>query len=316
MDVSRFDEGVASQWRRFPPPTVSIADLAAARAAQHAHLRAVAGRGGVDRTGVAVESHLVRSAFDGHRVPVRVYRPAAPSGAGLVYAHGGAFVMGDLDAEDEKCLTFARAAGVTVVSVDYRLAPEHTFPAPLEDCYAVLVWVAENAAGLGIDRRVLGVGGCSAGGALAAAVAQLSQDRGGPALALQLLLYPVLDAALDTPSTRSLPPDRRRDFGLMWAYYLGDRPGTRPPYAAPADRSDLSGLPPACLVTAELDALRDEAFGYAQRLLAAGVPVEFQCWARAPHVFELDAPDAELSRRATAAQAAALRTFLDAARRR
>lgn len=219
-------------------------------------------------------------------VAVRVYTPAeqpGPLGA-LVYIHGGGFAIGDLDTAEMSALHIADEVGVVVVAMDYRLAPEHPFPAGLEDCYAALEWTAKNATELGVDPARIGVGGDSAGGGLAAATALLARDRGGPALAFQLLNIPELDDRLDTPSMRAYtdtPMWNRPNAILSWDYYLGEgKRGTDgvSPYAAPARATDLSGLPTAFVAVCEFDPLRDEGLDYAQRLVQAGVATELHLY--------------------------------------
>lgn len=215
-------------------------------------------------------------------VPLRIYAPANRTGVlpGLVYLHPGGFVLGSIDLSSDDATALAIEVGAVVVSVEYRLAPEHPFPAGLEDCYAALTWTAANAADLGIDPARLAVGGESAGGGLSAAVALLARDRGGPPLRFQFLGVPELDDRLDTPSMRAFtdtPIWHRSNAELSWDYYLGK--GVRgtdgvSPYAAPARAEDLSGLPPAYVTTCEFDPLRDEGLAYAQRLIQAGVPTE------------------------------------------
>ncbi|SNT38106.1 Acetyl esterase/lipase [Actinomadura meyerae] len=237
-------------------------------------------------------------------VPVRVFRPAEREGAlpGLVYIHGGGFVLGSVDLYRDDTTAIAAEVGAVVVSVEYRLAPEHPFPAGLEDCYAALTWTAEHAAELGIDPARLAVGGESAGGGLSAAVALLARDRGGPALCFQLLGVPELDDRLDTPSMRAFtdtPIWHRPNAELSWDYYLGE--GVRgtagvSPYAAPARAEDLSGLPPAYVTTCEFDPLRDEGLAYAQRLVQAGVPTEIHHYPGTFHGTNL-VPQAAVARR-------------------
>src|SRR4051812_9877495 len=168
---------------------------------------------------------------DGNKVPVRIYTPRgdARSGAGMVHFHPGAFVVGDLDLSEMAVSKYADQAGVTIVDVDYRLAPEHPFPPGFEDCYAALCWTAEHAEELGIDPKRLAVGGSSAGGGLAAAAAQAARDRQGPPLVFQLLIYPVLDDRLTTRSVREMVDTPLWDAASavhMWRHYLGDRAGT------------------------------------------------------------------------------------------
>ena len=239
-----------------------------------------------------VDDLLVPGPEDAPEVRVRRYRPADHDGAlpGLVYFHGGGFVVGSLDLYDADCRRIAAEVGAVVVSVDYRLAPEHPFPAPLEDCYAALVWVAAHAEELGVDADRIAVGGESAGGGLAAGVALLARDRGGPRLCLQFLGIPELDDRLATQSMRRLGVDSPittvANGEISWDSYLGT--GVRgtdrvSPYAAPARAADLTGLPPALVTAYELDALRDEDIAYAQRLLSAGVPTELRVYAGAFH---------------------------------
>jgi acetyl esterase len=313
LDLSRFEENLREEWERFPPPELIDPDVATERLAYSDHFHKVRHRDGEDRRGgVSIEDVTVPSLIDDHRITVRLYRPLKPeSGRGLVYFHGGAFVMGDLDFEEEKCIELARGAGCLVVSVDYRLAPEYPYPTPLEDCYSALVWVADHAVQLSIDPYRLGIGGCSAGGALAASIAQLCRDRGGPALALQMLLYPVLDASLSEESVRTLQSEEEiRESECMWENYLGRSQAEPPGCASPAARRDLSGLAPTCIVAGELDFLRDEAITYAQRLLSAGVSVELQVWSRTPHAVDLFAPDATVSRQSVRHQIDSLARFL------
>jgi acetyl esterase/lipase len=196
-----------------------------------------------------------------------------------------------------------------VVSVDYRLAPENPFPAGVEDCYCALVWVAAHARDLGIDVDRIAVGGASAGGALSAAVAQMARDRSGVPLALQLLIYPVIDDRMETASMRAFsatPIWNSVSNAQMWDHYLGAKRDYVSNYAAPGRSNDLSDLPPAYVMTAEFDPLRDEGISYAQRLMQAGVSTELHCFGGACHGFDLIAPAIELSRRAVDEQVSAV----------
>jgi acetyl esterase/lipase len=249
-------------------------------------------------------------------VPVRVYSPAGLEGQvpGVFYIHGGGFVVGDLDTFDAGLRRMVDELGVVVVSVDYRLAPEHPFPAPMEDCYAALVWVGAKAAELGIDPTRLGIAGESAGGGLAAAVALVARDRGGPALCFQYLGIPELDDRLDTPSMVAYvdtPLWNRPNAIFSWTSYLGAEPGGPDvsPYAAPARAEDLSGLPPAYVTVCQFDPLRDEGITYAQRLLQAGVNTELHHYPGTFHGSALIA-DSAVSRRMHADEMAALRRGL------
>ncbi|RJL20165.1 alpha/beta hydrolase [Bailinhaonella thermotolerans] len=228
----------------------------------------------------------------GGELRVRVYTPAAatPPLPALLYFHGGGFVAGGVDTHDAWTAWIADEVGTVVISVDYRLAPENPFPAAPEDAYAALEWTAAHAAELGVDPARIAAGGDSAGGNLAAVLALLTRDRGGPPLRFQYLDVPVTDDRMGTPSMRAFddtPVWNRPANELMWRHYLGD--GVRPggpgvsPYAAPIRAADLSGLPPAFVATAEYDPLRDEGIEYAGRLLAAGVHTELRVYPRVPH---------------------------------
>ncbi len=209
---------------------------------------------------------------------VRVY---TPFGSGpfpvLTFFHGGGFVLCNLDSHDSTCRALTNAAQCVVVSVDYRLAPEAPFPAAPEDCYAATCWVAENARELDADPERLAVGGDSAGGNLAAVVALMARDRGGPALVHQLLIYPVTDYAFDTPSYKENAEGyflTREMMQWFWGHYLKTEADGVQPLASPLRADDVSNLPPANVITAEFDPLRDEGEAYAARLLASGVATE------------------------------------------
>jgi acetyl esterase/lipase len=212
------------------------------------------------------------------QIKVRIYTPEGQPPMGiLVYYHGGGWVLGDLESHDGVCRALSNGAGCVVVAVDYRLAPEHPFPAAPDDCYAATKWVADNAQSLGGDPSRIAIGGDSAGGNIAAAVAMMARDRSGPAICFQLLFYPVTDAALDTPSQKEFAGDgfvlSRADMEWFWNHYL--EPGTdkQNPYASPFRAKDLSKLPPALVMTASHDPLRDEGERFAERLMTAGTKV-------------------------------------------
>jgi acetyl esterase/lipase len=229
-------------------------------------------------------------------VPVRLYHPPGNGKPpAVVWLHGGAFMLGDLDSSDALCARIAGAAGALVVSVDYRLAPEHPCPAGLHDAYAVLEWVAAEP---GVDPARIAVAGSSAGGCLAAGCALLARDRGELRLAYQLLTYPVLDDRCRTRSAREThdsPVITSESIAQMWEIYLAG--GAADEYAAPARAADLSGLPPALIVVAELDPLRDEAIEYAARLRESGVDVVLHNVPGTFHGFDTVAPEAAISRR-------------------
>lgn len=263
MDTSAFptlDPELVPLLEALPEMADGLDDIPAARAMMASFAAGVE----VDETGVERED------VDG----CRILRPTGVEGpvGGLLYLHGGGFCLGSVDLEHGAAVALCRDLGVVVVSVEYRLAPEHPYPAGLEDCYAGLRLLA-SLDGVRADR--LAVHGLSAGGGLAAAVALLARDRGGPALCFQSLGVPEIDDRLDTPSMRagdSTPMWSRPQARRSWELYLGGQDADQ--YAAPARAEDLTGLPPAYVVTCELDPLRDEGLTYAMRLLAAGVSVE------------------------------------------
>ncbi len=209
-------------------------------------------------------------------LPVRIYTPeGAGPFPGLAWFHGGGWVVGDLDSADSSARHLAVGANCVVVSVDYRLAPDTKFPGPAEDCYAATQWLATNAASLNVDSGRIAVGGDSAGGNLAAAVSLMSRDREGCSLVFQLLVYPVTERDFDNGSYRENAEGyqlTRQTMMWYWEHYLAAEVDAANPYAAPAQAGDLSGLPPALVITAEYDPLRDEGEAYAQKLTDAGVP--------------------------------------------
>jgi acetyl esterase len=212
----------------------------------------------------------------GGSVPVRLTYPEGDRPfPGLVFFHGGGWVIGSIETHDALCRAITRAAGVAVASVGYRLAPEHKFPAAADDAYAAAAWVAERAGELGLDPRRIAVGGDSAGGNLAAVAALKARDLGQPRLAFQLLLYPITNDDLETPSYLENAEGymlARSDMAWFWRQYLADPSQGRHPHVSPLRAEDLAGLPPALVITAEYDPLRDEGEAYAARLAAAGVP--------------------------------------------
>ena len=225
----------------------------------------------------------------GGEIPVRIYRPTEASDHSLlVWYHGGGWVIGDLDGADVTCRELAARSGSVVVSVDYRLAPEHRYPAAHEDCYAATVWAAGNAAELGADAGKLAVGGDSAGGNLAAVVSLRARDESGPAIRFQLLVYPVTDHNYETVSYRDNAEGyllTRDGMEWFWNHYLGPDGDGSHPHASPLRADDLSGLPPAHVITAEYDPLRDEGEAYAERLRGAGVAVTQTRYAGQIHAF-------------------------------
>jgi acetyl esterase/lipase len=209
---------------------------------------------------------------------------------GVLYIHSGAFIFGDLDTDDYLCRDLVEAVNCVVVAVDYRLAPEHPFPAAPDDCYAALRWMAASATEFGIDPSRIALRGESAGGGLAAAVALMARDRKEVKVAFQMLLFSCLDDRNTAPSSYEITDPRTWNRQLSinaWKAYLGhNHQGEVSPYAAPMRAEDLSGLPPAYLMVGELDPLRDENIMYAMRLMQAGVPTELHVYPGAFHVFE------------------------------
>jgi acetyl esterase len=222
-------------------------------------------------------------------IPVRVYSPESSRALPIVvYYHGGGWVIGDLDYQDTACRYIANHTPACVVSVDYRLAPEHKFPAPFDDSYAALEWVAANAASIGGDAGRIAVAGDSAGGNLAAAVAIKARDAGGPALAHQLLVYPVTNHSYDTPSYSENAEGyllTREAMRWFWNHYLNHEGEGGDMRASPLRVADAAGLPAATIITAGFDPLRDEGKAYAERLRAAGVPVRHSNYESMIHGF-------------------------------
>jgi acetyl esterase len=223
-----------------------------------------------------------------HALPVRVYRPSdATHLPVIVYFHGGGWVVCDLDTHDNVCRTLCKTHKAVVVSVDYRLAPEHKFPAPLEDCYAATKYVADNAVQLGVDATKLIVAGDSAGGNLACATALLAKQRGGPAIHHQFLIYPVTDFNFETPSYHQLATGymlTAQGMRWYWQQYTTDEKAARNPLASVL-QADLSGLPPATILTAGYDPLRDEGKALADKMQTAGVSVRYRCFDDMLHGF-------------------------------
>lgn len=223
-------------------------------------------------------------------IPIRVYTPEGrPPFPALVFFHGGGWVIGDLDTHESVCVALANGARCMVFSVDYRLAPEHKFPAAVEDALAATNWVFDHAERLGIDPNRIAVGGDSAGGNLATVVAVVARDKGGPPLVLQLLVYPVTDlSTFDTDSyRRHAEKYLLKASSVVWFrdHYLASAQERQDPRASPLLTPDLAGLPPAYIITAEYDVLTDEAEVYGERLRQAGVPVTYRCFEGMIHLF-------------------------------
>jgi acetyl esterase/lipase len=264
--------------------------------------------GDPERAAVIREEVVVPGA--GHDVRCLLYKPASyePGVPGYLHMHGGGYIMGSVEGSDISNIQLCAKLGIVILSVDYRLAPEHPIPAPLDDCYAALAWLHQNAGALGVDPERIGIGGESAGGGLAAALAIRARDAGEYAICHQHLTYPMLD---NLTGTEAQPGDplvgefvwtrSRNRFG--WASYLGEAAPEAP--QVPARVSDHAGLPGTWMFTAALDLFRDENIDYAQKLLTAGVAVELLMYPAACHGFQL-LPGTSLTARFTADHRAAL----------
>lgn len=266
-------------------PHFDLSDLPTAR-----ELESQLARQARVRTAGVTARDFTITASGGHSIAVRVYRPAAATVQlpAVFFIHGGGFMLGGLHTEDERCEIYSALADCVLINVDYRLAPEHPFPAAFDDCVDVLQWVGDNALELGIDSRRLAVGGNSAGGALAAALALRSRTE-GPPLSHQFLVNPVLDHRNETRSARTFtdtPVWSRSDNLLMWESYLGENPGPIDYRASPALAEDVEGSPALWMWLAELDPLRDEGLDYIRRMLDAGVQVAFQHYPGTFHGFD------------------------------
>ena len=243
---------------------------------------------------VATEDRFIDG--PGGKVPLRLYRPGVGAVPGaLVHLHGGGWVLGSIAQDDLYCHRMAMSTGCLVVSVDYRLAPEYPFPAPLEDCFCAVSWVADHLQELDVECSTVAISGFSAGGNLAAAVALRAAELKRPKICAQLLFYPICDSALDTVSYREFSSGyylNRADMRFFWDCYCNDERQRAHPHASPLRAAKVNGLPRAMVVTAECDVLRDEAKAYADRLAAAGVPTIYRQVAGVVHGFVRMTPDA------------------------
>jgi acetyl esterase len=269
--------------------------------------------GGAEEPVAQVDTRLIQGPV---QIPVRVYRPSlARDLPVLVYFHGGGFVICNLDTHDRECRSLANASGCVVVSVDYRLAPEHKFPAAAEDAYSATRYVAEHASEFGIDPGRIAVGGDSAGGNLATVVSLMSRDRRGPSIKFQLMIYPLTDVDDDSPSMREYGENHFLTRDLMeWftVQYVATAADRRSPYVSPLHASDVRGLPPAMIITAECDPLRDQGEAYASKLQRAGVPVVLKQYEGMIHPFVSLAGIVDGGRAAIAEAADAVRQALSA----
>ncbi|OBB46617.1 alpha/beta hydrolase [Mycobacterium sp. 852002-51961_SCH5331710] len=292
-----------------------VGDVETRRVNGHRMFDTVAGQR-TPAAGVEVTQHSLTT-DDGATLALGWYqRSGEQPGSAALYLHGGGMIFGlehigriyDLAVRD-----YVAASGVPMLVVDYRVAPEHPHPTPVEDCYAALCWLATNAAALGVDPDRVAVMGDSAGGGLAAAVCLLARDRGGPAIAQQILIYPMLDDRAATPDSSLLPylTWTYDDNVTGWGALLGAEAGSESvsPYAAPARATDLSGLPDTYLDVGDLDIFRNEDISYATRLADAGVPTELHVYPGCPHAFEALARSAGVSKRALSDRVRRLRSL-------
>jgi acetyl esterase len=253
---------------------------------------------------ISVSDEVIAGA-DGNRLQLRIYLPKSTKEAlpALLWIHGGGYILGSYNDDDDLCMSFVKEANCVVFSVDYRLAPEHPYPAPIEDCYSALKWMADNPDSLNINRDQIGVAGASAGGGLTAALTLLARDRQYPSICFQMPLYPMIDDRNNTPSANEITEGmiwNQKTNEAGWRMYLGDLYGTDniPSYAAPARAEDYSNLPYTYTCVGQLDPFRSETLTYVSKLAEAGVDVEFHLYPGAYHGFEGISPDADLSIRA------------------
>lgn len=267
--------------------------------------------------GIISEDRIIPGPAGAPDVTVRIYRPEKQSGVlpALLWIHGGGYMLGDIDQEDTSAKLYTAAGNCVVVSVEYRLAPEHPYPAPLEDCYAALKWLAAHAKELKVDGSRIAIGGASAGGGLASGLAILARDRGEVPIIFQLLVYPMINDCNIVPPSDVLPDSlfwTRANNLKGWRSYLGCEPGGKDVscHAAAYRATDLANLPPAYIAVGDIDLFAQEDVDYARRLIAAGVPTELRVYPGAPHAFNELVPTADISKRFTGDIHRALRRAL------
>jgi acetyl esterase/lipase len=287
-------------------PPMSFDNLPVARAASKQMMAAMKSQMPVV-PGVITEDRIVPGPVGAPDITVRIYRPEKQSGIlpSLLWIHGGGYMLGEIDQEDFTAKQFVLAGECVVVSVEYRLAPEHPYPAPLEDCYAALKWLSANANKLEVDGSRIAIGGASAGGGLAAGLTLLSRDRNEVKTIFQLLIYPMINDCNIAPPGDDLPDTLfwTRDNNLVgWRSYLGCEPGSEEIscHAAAYRANNLEGLPPAYVTVGDLDLFSQEDIEYARRLIDAGVPTELHVYPGGCHAFDMLVPNADISKRFTA----------------
>jgi acetyl esterase/lipase len=298
---SRLDQDLAEVRERFPSLGFDLRDLAGSRTilkklAERARIR--------DTSSIAVEEFAITHPEDSTTLNLKSFRPLTGSTEkpALLWIHGGGYVMGSAGDTDQTLAQIALETDCTVFSVDYRLAPEHAYPAALDDCFDCLLWLQKHANQLKIDPARIAIGGASAGAGLTAALALRARDEGTQQVLFQLLIYPMLDHRHRTPSSRAIQDPNlwnEQTNRLAWALYLGALTDHDeiPLYASASLAADLTNLPPAFVCVGDLDIFLDEDIDYAQRLLQAGVPTELHVYPGAIHGFDMLAPDAAISQR-------------------
>lgn len=285
------------------PGGITLDDIPATRAFLGAFNAAMATQV-PDIPGVATSDHYAPGPDGAPDVMVRIYQPETRTDVlpALLWIHGGGYVLGDVASDDLKAKGLALALNCVVASVEYRLAPEHPYPAPLEDCYAALKWLSANADQFGVNPGRIAIGGASAGGGLAAGLGLLARDRGEVPVCYQLLIYPMIDdsnVAQAAPDVPDAPLWTRANNLVGWRSYLAQEPGGDgiPYYAAPIRAEDVAGLPPTYIGVGTPDLFRDEDITYAQRLMKAGVKTELHVYADGFHGFDGFAAEADAAQR-------------------
>ncbi len=317
--ASRLDSELAAPldaWLKATGGGINLHDIPAARAMMD-ELAAAQMAQAPPIEGVNTEDRQAPGPEGAPDVFVRIYQPTDRPDTlpALLWIHGGGYVLGSVERDDLLAKHFATVGQCVVASVEYRLAPEHPFPASVEDCYAALKWLSTHSSELGVNRSRIAIGGASAGSGLAAGLALFARDRAEVEVAFQLLIYPMIDDRNIAPASEAAPDTFvwTRENNLMgWRAYLGREPGEEDvsPYAAAARATDLTGLPPAYIPVGDLDLFLDENMTYAQRLLAAGVPTELHVYPGAFHGFNGFVPSADISRRFNAERDSALKRML------
>ena len=319
MDISLLDEELVSVLESFPVLDL-MGDIDATRARAAEMREKIMGKL-PEVEGVEADDFLITRA-DGPNVPVRVYRPKNVSGLlpALLWIHGGGYCFGSMEGDDHLARQMVDTVGCVLVSVDYRLAPEHPFPAPLDDCLDALKWLASHTEMLSVDSNRLSIGGISAGGGLAAGLALMVRDKTDIHLTFQLLLCPMIDDRCVTPASYSITDKRiwNRHANLLgWKHYLNEKDTCEKQpydsvsqYAAASRATDLSGLPPAYIAVGSVDAFVDEDRDYAERMRESGVAVQLEIFEGGFHGFEFIAPKTKISRGARELHYQALRTAL------